>query len=81
MKKQLIKKLDPTRSQELLKKARQVSPRVLGPLRGQLQVALELRKKGMSYSEISEWLGNNGIPVHATTVCKYVRETGEVGDE
>lgn len=77
MKKQ-IAKLDPATSQKLLAKAKGVSPRVVGPLRGQLQVALELRKKGMSYSEISEWLSTNGLPVHATTVCKYVREAEEV---
>jgi len=73
------KKLDPATSQELLAKAREESPRVLGPLRGQLQVAIELRKKGMSYEEISTWLSRNGLRVHATTICKYVREAEEVG--
>jgi hypothetical protein len=69
-----FRKIDTKSGEELLKKAKSIAPRVRKPLRGQLQIAIELRKKGLSYAEISDWLGQNGLPVHATTISRYVRE-------
>jgi hypothetical protein len=69
-----FRKIDTKSGEELLKKAKSITTRVRKPLRGQLDVAVELRKKGLSYAEISDWLGQNGLPVHATTISRYVRE-------
>lgn len=71
------RKIDMKSGEELLKKAKSITTRVRKPLKGQIDIAIELRKKGLSYSEISDWLGQNGLPVHATTISRYIKEEEE----
>lgn len=68
-----FRKIDARSGEELLRKAKGIAKRVRKPLRGQLDVAIELRKKGLSYAEISTWLGQNGKAVHESTISKYVK--------
>ena len=45
------------------------------PLKGQAEVAIILRKRGLGINEISRWLSLHGTPVSAASVCKFFQKT------
>jgi hypothetical protein len=67
------KVLGKSRQADLLQKVKKLDTRVRQPLKGQLEIAKELREKGFTFTEIASWLAENGIAVHPATICRTLK--------
>jgi hypothetical protein len=67
------KVLGKSRQADLLQKVKKLDTRVRQPLKGQLEIAKELREKGFTFTEIASWLAENGIAVHPATICRALQ--------
>ncbi len=71
------KTLEQSRHLDLLRKVKTLDTRIKKPLKGQLELAKELREKGYSFAEISAWLSENGIAVHPSSICRALKGVGK----